>query len=392
MYKMIEILLIIGLALSYFIYTAIININYYFAIAILLVLIFLFVYLHSKKSIDKEKLKAYKIIVIPDVLIIIYSFIIIAFSDPSILEIKKFLARALLFITTSFGAVAMYDLYGKKSVKILFYAMLLNYGFYIFTAFTQEGIHNIIVYIQTALKGDSTASSVLEAHEITFSFGLLFLYYYLNKDTRDIKKTIVCSIIFFTGFKRIGIIAVIIVMLLDVCLSKLTKSNNIKRIYTLGGIIFLIASFIWIYMVKVDYFSVISERYNINFMGRIKLYSYVKNEYNISVAFLGKGLGHVNVIGELLNLRTAIHSGVLEMYIDMGMIAYVMYTYNKIVLNSKRILKMKNYNKSNIYFLLMIYIFMLWFTDNVATYLNFIFTTNVIVLNSILNSQDKLEK
>lgn len=391
MYKIIQISLIIGFALSYFIYTSIVNINYYFAIAILLFLIFLFFYLHLKKSVDKEKLRAYEIIVIPDILVIIYSFITIAFGNPTELEVKKFLARTLLFITTSFGAVAMYDLYGNKSLKMLYYAMLLNYGFYVFTAFSQEGISNIITYIQATLKGDSTASSVLEAHEITFSVGLLFLYYYLNNNINDRKKSIVCAIIFILGFKRIGIIAVIIVILLNFIISKIRKNNSLKRIYTIAGIIFLLASLMWVYMVKVDYFSVISEKYNINFMGRIHLYSYVKNEFDISILFGGHGLGYVTALGELMHIKTAIHSGILEMYIDIGMIAYIIYTYNKLVLNSKRILMQTNSRKSNIYFLLMIYIFILWFTDNVATYLNFIFLSNVIFLNIILNKQEKLD-
>ena len=38
--------------------------------------------------------------------------------DPE--EVKKFLARVLLLFSTSFGAVAIYDLYGKKTEKILY--------------------------------------------------------------------------------------------------------------------------------------------------------------------------------------------------------------------------------------------------------------------------------
>ena len=127
---MIDFLLIVGFSLSYFIYTSIVKINYYFAIALLLLLIVLFLFLHSRKCIDKEKLKSYKWIVLPEIFLIIYGFFSMILGDCSVLEIKKYFARALLYVTTSFGAVAMYDLYGKKSLKILLYASYIKGRYY----------------------------------------------------------------------------------------------------------------------------------------------------------------------------------------------------------------------------------------------------------------------
>ena len=381
--QILKCIIVIGLSFSYFIYSNLISINYYFAIGVMFFLIFLLLLNLKKTKINRTEGKTYLMILVPEIMIIIYSFLIIMFQDDNNL-LKNYLSRALLFISTAIGSIAIIRLFKKDSIDILFSAAIINYFFYIIIAIGTEGITGIVNYMKSCFLGsDTVVKSVLEAHEITFVFGLFFIFFLLFDYKKNKRKTVVALVLFLLGFKRIGIIASIVSIIFYFVIKNIKDPKILKKIFLISSIILISATVIWLYFIKSGVIFELSRKYNINFMGRLSVYSLISNEYSISPFFTGKGLGYITYWGEkniFYTQGTALHSGVIQMFVENGCIVYILYLINKSFGNTIRILNDSKTKNSKIYFSLIIYIILLWFTDNVATYLNFILVANSIFL------------
>ena len=294
-------LIIIGLSFSYFIYSNLISVNYYFAIGVMFLLIFLLLMNLKNTKINKTEGKTYLIILVPEILIVIYSLLIILFqnnnNNNTLLE--NYLSRSLLFVSTALGSIAIIRLFKKDSISILFNAAIINYLFYIVIAIVSEGLSGIINYLEACFSGsDTVVKSVLEAHEITFVFGLFFLFFLFFDFEENKKKMIVALILFLLGFKRIGIIASLISMVFYFGIKNIKNIKLIRKIFLISSIILIIATIIWLYFIKSGFLIEFSRETDINFMGRLSVYSLIADEYSISPFFEGKGLGYITYWGE----------------------------------------------------------------------------------------------
>lgn len=382
--------IIICLSLSYFIYSSLITINYYFAIGIGVILIAIWLLLKKKvqntySNTDKFK-KSFYLLLIPEVLIVLYSiFLILPVGNDELT--KKYISRACLFIVTALEGIAIVGLYKDKAIDIIFKSALLNYIIYIICFIQVNGIVSLFITTYQTIFEDVAIKSILEAHEVTFVFGLLFLYYLFTGYKENKSKVIICFIMSLLGFKRIMVVAVLLAILIKFILDFIDKNINIKNIsnkITFGvTIAILLVSFLWLYIISDEEINQISEETNINFMGRLQIYELIRDEYSLNISFLGRGLGFISYWGEINADYTngvALHSGIIQMYVENGFIVFTLYLLNKLYFNYKRI---KNVNKknANIYFCIMVYIIICWFTDNVATYFNFLVASNVIIMS-----------
>lgn len=388
--------IIICLSFSYFIYSSLIKINYYFAIGVGVFLVVIWLLL--KKNVENTYLniekfkKSFYILLIPEILIVLYSvFLILPSGNDELL--KKYISRACLFLVTALEGVAISRLYKDKAIDIIFKSALLNYIIYIVCFIKTNGFISLFINTYKTIFEDVSTKSILEAHEVTFVFGLLFLYYLFTNHRKNKNKMIICLIMSLLGFKRIMLLAILIAILLKFVLNMAAKRVSIKNLsnkITFGiTILILLISFLWLHIISDEKINQISEKNNINFMGRLQIYELIRDEYNLDIFFLGRGLGFISYWGEINVYYTngvALHSGIIQMYVENGFIVFTLYLINKFYFNYRRI---KNVNKKNadIYFCIMVYIIICWFTDNVATYFNFLVASNVVLI-SLYNSFD----
>lgn len=387
-------IIVISLSLSYFIYSSLFNLNYYAAIFLGLGLFGLMIIskMQNNKSFANSPrfIKCMYIIIIPQIILIIFSAIILLMRDPTTLELKKYFARSLLYITAACEGIAIVGLFRKKSIDILFKAAVINYSIIIFIFILKNGIINLIVSTyETIILGDNRIQSILEAHEITFVFGLFFIFYFISGYKSNKKKIVVCFIYMILGFKRIMIPGILVSIIFMVLFSKMSeKSKNDKvfnKIAFIMSIVFLFVSFIWLWAIKADWLVDFSKATQINFMGRIEIYELISKEYDVLINYFGKGLGYISYWGEKnanLTRNIALHNGIIQMYVENGCIMYIAYIIYHLYYVVK---KMMGRNKL-IWMSLFTFTIICWMTDNVASYFNYLVVLNALFAYLFNNS------
>lgn len=395
--KFYEVVFTILLSLSYFIYSSAIKISYYYAIVlgILFFVFFLLAFKQNDSVLKKDKKFTNSIIYLLIPLFIVpWSFILVILFDNSLL-FEKFLSRCLLYFITPIEAIALYGLFKDKAINIFFRGAILNYIFVILLFILQNGIFQVFTTVYYSLFSSDSVKSILEAHEVTFVFGILLVYYLLNNFKNNKGKCLICFIFSLMGYKRIMLLAILFSLLYGLLsLTKLSsgKLSDKKLLFSSKIIFCIIILFfvLWLLVIKNDVLLFLSLKYDINFMGRLNIYSLISNDYIVSPFYLGKGLGYISYWGEVnssLTNYTALHSGIIQMYVENGFVLFCLYLYNMIYLNSKRILKI-NRRSVFVYLSICVYTLICWFTDNIATYYNYLVAFSLISI-TLLNDNDK---
>lgn len=390
-------IIIICLCLSYFIYSSLFSLNYYVAIFFGLVLFGLLIVVKIQNietyANSTRFIKSMHTIILPQVILILFSAFTVLMKDPNTIELKKYLARSLLYITSACEGIAIVGLFKKRAIDILFKAAVINYSIIIIIFILQNGIANFFVSTyETIILGDTQIKSILEAHEITFVFGLLFIFYLINDYKNNKKKVLICFIYMLLGFKRIMILGILLAVIFFILFGRMSKKNRYNKIFNkiilFISIGFLIISFIWLWVIKSGWLVTFSETTQINFMGRIEIYNLISKDYDISLSYAGKGLGYIAYWGEKnakLTANIALHNGIIQMYVENGCIMYIMYVIYHLYYMAK---KMVGRNKL-IWVSLYTFTMICWMTDNVASYFNYLVVLNTLFVYLFNNIYSK---
>ncbi len=265
-------------------------------------------------------------------------------------------------------------LFGYKAVDYTFWTLIFNYMICVvlyLAIYKLDGVIHFFYYVEKEV-------TPLEVHELTLSMGLFFLYYvfFENKNVKNHNfKIALCVIALFLGFKRIEIFALIVVSLLIKFIKKMGKANEIKIVKVIS-FFFIFVSLAYIVIIRAGILEDISEKYDINFNTRLEAYRYFEEDYDLSILYPGKGLGYamekLSLAGSLLRGIGDLHNDVLKIYIEFGAILWAIYFFNFSILQVKRLKKIFNEEVSKLYFVLMVFTYILYLTDNVNRYLIYI--------------------
>ena len=305
---------------------------------------------------------------IPIIILFIYSICIFLVENQKISYITGAFSTIIYKVIFILTAVSLVYLFKEKSVKIVTASAILNYLTAIITFIYNYGIGQLIPAIYNSIVDVQAQNMGLEAHEVTFVLGLLFLFYILKDAKKNKILLIILAFFMLAGFKRIQPVAIILGIITYFLLSKIKR----KRIWMfIISITMLIISFIWIYLIKSNLLSVIGDEYGINFMSRLEFYNAIDSEYELSMDFLGRGVGFTSEWMSENIYDMGIHSDILRMYIEEGMYVYIYIFLYYIYLNSKRLYRNENSKNALVFFALMVVSYICWFTDNVEGYQNY---------------------
>lgn len=285
-------------------------------------------------------------------------------------------------------------LFGKKAVDYTFFATVANYMLCIISylcLYKLDGIIHFFNYVEVGV-------SPLEVHELIFTMGLFFIYYCFFEDKNEKKhrmKVIMSTICLFLGFKRIEILALILVAVIYTII-KLLKDDK-KQIVFMNtiSIICVTISIIYIVITHNGSLRLLAKKYNINFKSRLEAYEYFKEDYELTLTYKGKGLGYVidklKLADNSLHGIGDLHNDILKLYIELGAIIWFVYFINFSLLQTNRMKKQYGCKMAKVYFILMIFTYILYFTDNVNRYLNYILVFTMIPYVYFLKIQDSKE-
>ncbi len=336
-------------------------------------------------SLNKNILLHFKYYLIPWFLIFAYSITIWLINGDFALNNITRLSSTILFLVLYAGFIASGIEYFKgEIIDIFFVSMAVMYFLYsIIPNILFLGPVNFFEYVFVYnITGQANQYinlyNPLEVHDLTFASGIFLLYYLLfenNKVKFHKLKIFIAVLLVFIGLKRIEIISLFVVIVFYLFTRKI---KDIRKLAFFSCIIFLIVSNIFLILIDNSILNIISEKYGINFMGRLSLYDFASNYYEYSPFYLGKGFTKfTRFFSDLYNsgyringhqIPASIHSNILELFIEIGMIPYILWTVYYLYFKTSVLQREFDKKSAYIYLVMTIYMFILYFSDNTLTY------------------------
>lgn len=264
--------------------------------------------------------------------------------------------------------------FGKISLDILLLAGCISYT----------------TVILRVISGELDVSR-LESHGFIEATGLLFIYYCLSKSysvRQKLVRCLLCATILLLGGKRVAWVGIAWSLFVYFLFFKIKERKD--RIIKIVMIVYFAASFIYLFLIKSGYFSLILAQLGLNDNMRLSFWNFFRDSYELSPFYLGRGIQYTDNRMILSSTKGAlritnnvgIHNDILRTYIGWGCIPFLYYYYNLFVLNLKKI--KRKFNNANVwlYFAIVSYCFVNYMVDYMITYIPFnicLFTIGLLI-------------
>lgn len=329
-----------------------------------------------KFTIKKRLINGYfSYFIIPNILILLHSLLTVIVNNQSFYLMRS-LNNFIYIIASILLSYCLYYLHGHRSINVLLSSIVIYYLTKVIAAVVSIGP---LIFIKNIfIPGSEVLTKWLEAHDIGLSLGLIILYllFYESKYVHGKKLALFIScLIFYLCWKRIALAALLIAAVFVIICNKYIDKKN--RLMLIWGLIGVSICFGYVYMIKNGELVTWLYSHDINLMGRDNLYRYFSDYYSISPTFLGRGSGFIaklltNMVrtGNGIGSIVALHSDILRVYIEYGFIGGLLwYSYYLIIL--PKIFRRKNNRVGELLFVVAIYSFVIYLTDNTSSYILF---------------------
>lgn len=311
-----------------------------------------------------------------------------------VLSWTNFTTNATTYIPTLLAISSIY-IFREKAFRFNFYSLVSAYIISMTSAILVSPtlvLGNLIkVFAQFGISG----SNYFELGDIVLSIGMVLTYYIFSQE-RLTRKNL--SVIFFTllimilGLKRISVLGVFLAAIFHRIIKKLQPKTQYK-VCRIGGTIFIAGCFLFVWLlINGDSFWKLVGPLGINFMGRNYYWSALADRCTFSPTFLGLGRNYSYLLfsGELSYMHVgAAHSDILKMYAENGFIFFTYWLCHYLLNLTKRYKEKFSIDAAVVYFGISIYLFTMYFTDNVETYFASILFSIVIPASHALKSREK---
>ncbi|MDY6063077.1 MAG: O-antigen ligase family protein [Erysipelotrichaceae bacterium] len=361
------------------------NLFYYGRFVFMSAFIFYFYTVKNYKIINKIKKDMIYLLLIPTILIFIYSIFVWFLQRPTLNFITRGVSDTLFNIVAIWAGITMTAVLKEKTIK---YGMIAATVVFV-TAFLLGLINEGYTLITSVfgLESEEIAWKIInkyvELHELLFILGIYIVYVVLLRDNKEKNKYYLWFLlvvgIFIIGGKRIGLAGVVFALFVGFFIRAL-KYNHIKRsTIILFGFISLAVCLIYAYLSMnlkiIDVFNTL----HIDVLGRDIIYRYFAKFGNFGLTFLGRGVGFVTrqfdyaTVDDLHNMISikALHNDYMKLYLEIGIFGFVVWIYYWIVGLPKYFMKKTNIKSTIICFAILVYVFITYTTDNTISYFNF---------------------
>lgn len=219
----------------------------------------------------------------------------------------------------------------------------------------------------------------LEVNDYTFSLGMFFIYYFIFEDKQakhHKSKILVTIVLILFGFKRIQILSLLFIFLFNILINRKQKYISYWAIVVYA--VFLFSTLSWIFMIDAGALEQLALKYKIEFSGRLAYYAFASKYFTFNLGYIGLGftyftkyfnelyLSGYRIAGHLI--AATVHSDILNMYIELGMIPYILWITYKTLISTLLIEKNFKGLSGRLYLLVTIYLLITYLTDNTLTY------------------------
>ena len=218
---------------------------------------------------------------------------------------------------------------------------------------------------------NSLAFNPFETHQFTFTAAFLSVYYLLIDCERGRGiKTITSLTMCFMGFKRIVLLAIFVVVVVHVIHSHLGKKAG-AQIYSAGLFLLAVCCFVFVVLLYNGFISSWMSGHSLNVMGRNYYWQATVDNSVFSPLYIGAG---VNSLTHLFTTSYSflhvggVHCDILKYYYEIGFFGFLCWLGYFLVYLPAWIRKVCGEETFNAYVLITLFMFVLFFTDNVDIY------------------------
>lgn len=267
-------------------------------------------------------------------------------------------------------------LFGKKSIYYTFYAMCFAETVVLFQVGIENGFGTLFSEYVTLLTSFANETGPvirkMELHDMVFGWGPYILYFLLYRDKEDSRwkhiLLLIPAILFFTlGLKRIAVMAVGLALLLGIVV-KFIRPSKKRTLYTWTGVVVTVLTFTYIVLVRDGRFMQYMQTLGINLMGRQDIYSSYNKYFEVVPTFLGNGIRFIYNYGEIHNTVGSIHNVYLELFIELGFVMWFVWIWYDLRFRIKWMAKRYSYASAECLFVMCLYAFVTYMTDNTYFY------------------------
>lgn len=244
------------------------------------------------------------------------------------------------------------------------FSIIIEQQFFLLTFFFL--VNGITRYTSTDLMEDATKA---------FIFGVFFIYFFheRSKHKRYIAFCIFLLPLIYLANKRIVFLALSLIVVL-----LMTVYRNSKKRSVINGIVIialLVSIIAYLYAIRNGILEKMVIINDINDQGRVKLYNFFKDDYTLSLGFLGKGIGYVMdqiQYGQGVYWSRALrnlHNDWLHFWIETGSIGMLGYYF----LTFRSLKKNISIDKNALTMCMILYTFLNYLTDNISIYISYTF-------------------
>ena len=362
-------------------------------IAIIWIGIFLFIILKRKNrsNYSSDSKFIFKAYFIPHLIIHLYTIVLIMIGK---VDKGLFTTNMKVYVPVLLTVFAV-NIFGEKIYKYNCIALIFSWVFSVLSSTILKGF-NIFPYaiIQSfsnssneLLNFGDLKKNYLELHDIVLAMGYIIILFLFSKNKikkSDLLLIFILLIMSFLGFKKIVILGIIFVILYK-SLLKFFKMKTKYKICILVGIIVFILCYLFIYILSSgNIFYDFIDNHNINTMGRVYYYKILLKYASFSPTFLGVGR---NVVGDIFqneitySAAAGVHSDIIKMYVENGFVLFGIWCWYYLVHMTKKYRKEYDINSAIFYFIVTMYTFTLYLTDNTENYFVcqiFLITTPIV--------------
>ena len=283
------------------------------------------------------------------VIIYLYTIILIVLG----LTEKRFFSSNLQTFINGLSAILLFSCFGKKTLRLSLDAIYISW---FIMAFSQLLVGRIY----------------FEFHDIAFALGFVFIVMFSNKYNNfrwyDYLMVIIIEIL---AYKRIGLGALLIVFFINLIL-KLLKPKTQNMLLNIISLLYIVASFSFIFLVTSGKLWDIFDKFGIETSGRFYYYQIFIEKAKMSPSFLGLGRNSFAVLctTDFSYMRVGnIHSDILRMYGECGFILFIIWLLTYFIFIPFRLNRVVSFDAKRIFILCTFYLFIVYFTDNTELYL-----------------------
>lgn len=287
-------------------------------------------------------------------------------------------------------------LFKHRAIGYIFYSMIICYFMIFFFVIKEYGFTTTVNDVKNVILfgADNTeASGKLEVHDVTFAIGAFLFWFIINfkNEKHAVFKIILALIAVLLGYKRFILPAVAICFVFYNLFGFVQKKAGRRFTFRLLLCVqagFILSTFAYMFIIKQGILEYIINLLGINAMGRTTLYNAVNEYYVLSPSYIGRGLGWINrnlqLITGHVNGTEGLHCNILELYIELGFIGYLLFFGYQMIGQCILFYKRFSLKAAVLYATLYMYCWFTYLTDNTIFYRGINAAVRLIVFGFIV--------